>query len=118
MLQVQMQMEADQQLAALQQQSHPFNPQGCANRSMGAGHAFHGHHSNGSIGVGAEHDAANMMSQGGSPMDDSPPNQARVSGMLLSLTALRRSLHGSASCHGKSLTWAFCGQSLSRSLIH
>lgn len=85
MLQVQMQLEADQQLAALQQQSRPQMQREWVNGPMGNAQAFHGHQSNASHNGTGAYNGTGMMSQGGSPMDDSPPNQLHASGALLGL---------------------------------
>ncbi len=79
-LQVQMQIEADQQLAALQQQSRPSMQR--ANAPMGSLRPAYGQHTNGqgSLDGHGSHDGVVMMSQNGSPIDDSPPDQSHVSG--------------------------------------
>ena len=81
-LQVQMQIEADQQLAALRQQSRPSMQREWANAPMGSLRPAYGQHTNGqrSLDGHANHDGVVMMSQNGSPMDNSPPNQSHVSG--------------------------------------
>lgn len=81
-LQVQMQIEADQQLAALQQQRRPSMQREWANAPMGSLRPAYGQHTNaqGSLDGHGSHDGVVMMSQNGSPMDDSPPNQSHVSG--------------------------------------
>ena len=78
-----MQMEADQQLAALQQQSQPSHQRDWANGSMG-NVPFHGYLSNGSLNGATGHDSAGMMTQESPIMEDSPPNQARFSGVFSS----------------------------------
>ena len=80
-----MQLEADQQLAALQHQSRPHIQRDWLNGPMGHAQAFHGHQSNASHNGTAVYNGSGMMSQGGSPMDDSPPNQLHASGVLLTL---------------------------------
>ena len=75
-LQIQMQIEADQQLAALQQQSRPSMQREWANAPIGSLQPAYGQHPNGQ----GSHDGVVMMSQNGSPMDDSPPDQSHVSG--------------------------------------
>ena len=87
-----MQMEADQQLAALQQQSQPSHQRDWANGSMGNVQVFHGHHSNGTLNGAAGQagtlngaagqDGTGMMTQESPILQDSPPNQARFSGAL------------------------------------
>ncbi len=81
-LQVQMQIEADQQLAALRQQSRPSMQREWANAAMGSLRPAYGQHTNGqgSLDGHGSHDGVVMMSQNGSPMDDSLPNQSHVSG--------------------------------------
>lgn len=81
-LQVQMQIEADQQLAALQQQSRPSMQREWANAPMGSLRPAYGQHTNGqgSLDGHGSHDGVVMLSQNGSPMDDSPPDQSHVSG--------------------------------------
>ena len=81
-LQIQMQIEADQQLAALRQQSRPSMQREWANASMGSLRPAYGQHTNGqgSLDGHASHDGVVILSQNGSPMDDSPPNQSHVSG--------------------------------------
>ena len=80
-----MQMEADQQLAALQQQSHPSHQNNWANGSMGNVQAFHGHHSNGILNGAAGQDGTGMMTQESPILENSPPNQARFPGAPSSL---------------------------------
>ena len=105
-------MEADQQLAALQQQSQPSHQRDWANGSMGNVQVFHGHHSNGTLNGAAGQagtlngaagqagtlngaagqagtlngaagqDGTGMMTQESPILQDSPPNQARFSGAL------------------------------------
>ncbi len=75
-----MQMEADQQLAALQQQSRAPLQREWATGPMGNMRGFHGHHANGSLDGAGSLDGVVMMSQDGSPMDDSPPNQPHAPG--------------------------------------
>ena len=88
-----MQMEADQQLAALQQQSQPAHQRDWVNGPMGNVQVFHGHHSNGTLNGAAGQagnlngaagqDGTGMMTQESPILEDSPPNQARFSGALL-----------------------------------
>ena len=79
-------MEADQRLAALQQQSFPQMQRQMANGSMGQPPPFHGHHANGAVTANGSlpgsnsQDGSMLRSQNGSPMDDSPPNHMLVSG--------------------------------------
>ena len=88
MLQVQMQMEADQQLAALQQQSRPSMQRDWSDGPMGMMQSFRGQATNSSLDGHGSHNGVAMMNQDGSPMDDSPPNQSRVSGIPLLLPLL------------------------------
>lgn len=83
-VQVQMQMEADQHLAALQQHSQPSLRREWASVPMGSLQSAYGQHTNGSIDRRANHDGVVMMSQDGSPMDESPHNQSHVSGTVTS----------------------------------
>ena len=79
-------MEADQRLAALQQQSYPQMQRQVANGPMGNPPPFHGHHTNGAVTANGSlpgsnsQDSSILRSQNGSPMDDSPPNHILVSG--------------------------------------
>lgn len=75
-----MQIEADQQLAALQQQSQPPHQRDWGNGPMGNVQLFHGHQPNGNLNGARPHDGAAMMSQESPIMEDSPPNQARFAG--------------------------------------
>ena len=84
-VQVQMQMEADQHLAALQQQSQPPMQREWASVPVGSLRSVYGQHTNGSVHRHGSHDGVGMMSQDGSPMDDSPPNQSHVSGTVTSI---------------------------------
>ncbi|DBA78529.1 hypothetical protein WJX79_005295 [Trebouxia sp. C0005] len=86
--QVQMQIEADQQLAALQQQSRPSMQREWANAPMGSLRPAYGQHTNGqgSLDGHGSHDGVVMLSQNGSPMDDSPPDQSHVSGQRVPVT--------------------------------
>lgn len=79
-----MQLEADQQLAALQQQSQPSHQRDWANGLMGNVQAFHGHQPNGNLNGARPHDGTGMVSQESPIMEDSPPNQARFAGVLRS----------------------------------
>ena len=79
-----MQMEADQQLAALQQQSHPSHQRDWANGPMGNVQVFHGHYPNGTLNGAAAQDGTGMMTQESPILEDSPPNQARFAGALSS----------------------------------
>ena len=79
-------MEADQHLAALQQQSFSQLQRQMVNGLTGNPPLFHGHHANGSVanngslsGHNSQDGSANM-SQNGSPMDDSPPNRMLAPG--------------------------------------
>ena len=85
-----MQIEADQQLAALQQQSRPSMQREWANAPMGSLRPAYGQHTNGqgSLDGHGSHDGVVMMSQNGSPMDDSPPDQSHVSVQVVSALIL------------------------------
>ncbi|KAL3155012.1 hypothetical protein ABBQ38_011536 [Trebouxia sp. C0009 RCD-2024] len=100
--QVQMQIEADQQLAALQQQSQPPHQRDWGNGPMGNVQLFHGHQPNGNLNGARPHDGAAMMSQESPIMEDSPPNQARFAGQRVPVTPKGQSL--SPGLHGMALS--------------
>ncbi|DBA90109.1 TPA: Transcription factor dpl-1, variant 2 [Trebouxia sp. C0004] len=102
--QVQMQIEADQQLAALQQQSRSSMQREWANAPMGNLRPAYGQHTNGqgSLDGHGSHDGVVMMSQNGSPTDDSPPDQSHVSGQRVPVTPKSQSL--SPGLHGMALS--------------
>ncbi|KAL3144543.1 hypothetical protein ABBQ32_004274 [Trebouxia sp. C0010 RCD-2024] len=100
--QVQMQIEADQQLAALQQQSQPTHQRDWGNGPTGNVQLFHGHQPNGNMNGARPHDGVGMMSQESPIMEDSPPNQARFAGQRVPVTPKGQSL--SPGLHGMALS--------------
>lgn len=107
-VQVQMQIEADQQLAALQQQSQPTHQRDWGNGPTGNVQLFHGHQPNGNMNGARPHDGVGMMSQESPIMEDSPPNQARFAGGILkqSKTAVNPALSKHTCCISGSHTTA------------